>query len=288
MPADVAARLAALRSAENAIPETYKVYAPQARVYDPSEIKTTKNIPYGSHERQQIDIHTATWRRAPGKVPVIAVFHGGGLIGGMRANTVTVADYFASIGFVGVNAGYRLAPDSKWPEGARDVGAVVKWLHDHVADYGGDPEKIFLIGVSTGSLHSAMYVFQPELLPTGTPRVAGAILVSGPYSFDFSAPTKGELAYFGEDKARWPGMMVTGNVTRSDIPVLMTTAEWDDPRYLGPQADLYRELVEKHGARPRYRQSLGHTHVSQLLSIGTVDTSVSREILDFIARTLER
>jgi triacylglycerol lipase len=83
-------------------------------------------------------------------------------------------------------------------------------------------------------------------------------------------------------------MVVPGNVTRSDIPVLMTTAEWDDPRYLGPQADLYRELVEKHRARPRYRQSLGHNHVSQLLSVGTVDTSVSREILDFIERTVGR
>ena len=288
MPADVAARLAALKSAENANAETYKVYAPQARVYEASEIKATKNIAYGPHERQQIDIHTATVRRAPGKVPVVAVFHGGGLIGGSRANTVTVADYFASIGFVGVNAGYRLAPDSRWPEGARDIGAVVTWLHDHVAEYGGDPEKIFIVGVSTGSLHSAMYVFRPELLLAGTARAAGAILVSGPYSFDFSAPTKGELAYFGEDKARWPGMMVTGNVTRADIPVLMTTAEWDDPRYLGPQADLYKELVEKHGARPRYRQSLGHNHVSQLLSMGTVDTSVSREILDFIDRTVGR
>jgi acetyl esterase/lipase len=216
----------------------------------------------------------------------LAVFHGGGLIGGSRANTTTVADYFASIGFVGVNAGYRLAPDSKWPDGARDVGAVVTWLRDHAAEYGGDPAKIFIVGVSTGALHSATFVFRPDLLPPGTARPAGAILVSGPYTFDFSAPTKGELTYFGEDRTRWPQMVVPGNVTRSDIPVLMTTAEWDDPRYLGPQADLYRELVEKHQARPRYRQSLGHNHVSQLLSIGTVDTSVSREVLDFIDRTV--
>ena len=47
---------------------------------------------------------------------------------------------------------------------------------------------------------------------------------------------------------------------------------------------VFRELVVQHGARPRYRQSLGHTHTSQLLSVGTVDTSVSREILDFIDR----
>jgi hypothetical protein len=50
---------------------------------------------------------------------------------------------------------------------------------------------------------------------------------------------------------------------------------------------LFKELIEKN-ARPRYRQSLGHNHVSQLLSVGTADTSVSREILDFIDRTTRR
>jgi acetyl esterase/lipase len=287
MPADVAAQLMALRTAPDANAQTYKVYAPQPRVYEASEIKTTKNIPYGAHERQQIDVHTATLRRSPRPVPVVVVFHGGGLIGGSRANTTTVADYFASIGFVGVNAGYRLAPDSKWPDGARDVGAVVTWLRDHVGEYGGNPDQIFLVGISTGSLHAASYVFRPELLPPGTPRVAGAILASGPFTFDFAEPMKGELAYFGEDKSRWPQMVVTGNVTRADIPVLLTNAEWDDARYFSPVAQLYTELVEKHHARPRYRQSLGHNHVSQLLSVGTVDTSVSREILDFIDRTLQ-
>ena len=191
MPADVARQLADLKSAGNANAETYKVYASQPRIYEASEIKVAKNIAYGPHERQQIDVHTATLRRSPRPVPMIAVFHGGGLIGGSRANTTTVADYFASIGFVGVNAGYRLAPDSKWPEGARDVGAVVTWLRDHAKEYGGDPNQIFVVGVSTGSLHAATYVFRPELLPPGTARAAGAILVSGPYTFDFAAPTKG-------------------------------------------------------------------------------------------------
>jgi acetyl esterase/lipase len=282
MPADVATQLVKLT-----IPETYKLYASQPRVYEAAEIKVTKNIAYGAHERQRIDVHTATLRRAQRPVPMVVIFHGGGLIGGSRDNATTFADYFASIGFVGVNGGYRLAPDSKWPEGARDVGAVVTWLRDHAAEYGGDPAQIFVCGISTGALHTATYVFRPELLLPGTARPAGAIMISGPYTFDFSAPTKGELAYYGEDKARWPQMVVPGNVTRTDIPVLFTTAEWDDPHYFGPEAQLFAELLEKN-AHPRYRQSLGHNHVSQLLSVGTIDTSVSREILDFIDRTVRR
>ena len=114
------------------------------------------------------------------------------------------------------------------------------------------------------------------------------VLLSGPYSFDFASPSKGGLAYFGEDPKRWPEMVIPAHVTRADIPVLFTTAEWDNARYLWPHAAVYRELVEKHGARPRYKQSPGHNHSSQLLSVGTPDTSVSRELVDFIERTVKR
>jgi hypothetical protein len=48
---------------------------------------------------------------------------------------------------------------------------------------------------------------------------------------------------------------------------------------------LFEELVIGHGVVPRYLQTLGHNHLSQLLSLGTADTSVSTIIVDFIERT---
>jgi len=290
MPVDVARQLASFGTEFDGeiAGQTAKIYASQSRVYEANEIKVAKNLAYGPHERQQVDIHTATVRRSERPMAVVIVFHGGGLIGGSRTATANVADYFASLGYVGVNGGYRLAQDAKWPEGARDVGAAVTWLKNHAAEYGGDPERIFVVGLSTGAYHAATYVFRPELLLPGTARPAGAILLSGPYSFAFAAPSKGELVYFGEDPTRWPEMVIPGHVSRSDIPVLFTTAEWDNARYLWPQAAVYKELVEQHKARPRYRQSLGHNHSSQLLSVGTPDTSVSRELVDFIERAVRR
>jgi triacylglycerol lipase len=288
MPADVAAALAAFGHEfdGNIAQQTAALYAAQPHVYSAAELAVTKDLAYGSHERQRLDVYTRANRPAE-PVPVIVVFHGGGLIGGSRAATVNVAEYFASLGYVGVNGGYRLAPDAKWPEGARDVGSAVTWLRDHAADYGGDPAKIFVAGISTGALHAATYVFRAELVP-GAARPAGAILVSGPYTFDFAAAGRGELAYFGDDRARWPSMVVPGNVTRSDVPVLMTTAEWDNARYTNSYALLFHELVTEHGVVPRYSQSLGHNHSSQLLSVGTVDDSVSSLIVDFIERTARR
>ena len=289
MPPEVATALAAFgHEFDGAIAQqTAALYAPQPRVYEQAEITVTKDLAYGAHERQRVDIYTRV-RRPADAVPAIVVFHGGGLIGGSRAATANVAEYFASLGYVGVNGGYRLAPEAKWPDGARDVAGAVGYLRDHVAEYGGDPSRIFVAGISTGALHAATYVFRPELVPPDAARAAGAILVSGPYTFDFDAAGRGELAYFGEDPARWPGMVVNGNVTRADIPVLMTTAEWDNARYTKAYASLFHELVMEHGVTPRYLQSLGHNHSSQLLSAGTADRSVSGIIVDFIERTGSR
>jgi acetyl esterase/lipase len=289
MPLAVAAALAAFGHEFDGeiAQQTAALYATQPRVYEPAEITVEKDLAYGPHERQRVDIYTRT-RRPSEPVPAIVVFHGGGLIGGSRPATANVAEYFASLGYVGVNGGYRLAPDAKWPDGARDVAAAVTYLRDHVAAHGGDPNRIFVAGISTGALHAATYVFRPELVPADSARAAGAILVSGPYTFDFEAAGRGELAYFGEDRARWPEMVVNGNVTRADIPVLMTTAEWDNARYTKAYAGLFHELVTKHGVTPRYHQSLGHNHSSQLLSAGTADSSVSGIIVDFIERTGRR
>jgi acetyl esterase/lipase len=289
MPAELASALAAFgHEFDGAIAQqTAALYAPQPRVYEPAEITVAKDLAYGPHERQRLDVYTRV-RRPAEPVPAVVVFHGGGLIGGSRGTTANVAEYFASLGYVGVNGGYRLAPEAKWPEGARDVAAAVTYLRDHVAEHGGDPNRIYVAGISTGALHAATYVFRPELVPADAARAAGAILVSGPYTFDFAAAGRGELAYFGEDRSRWPEMVVNGNVTRADIPVLMTTAEWDNARYTKAFGGLYHELVTEHGVTPRYLQSLGHNHSSQLLSVGTADRSVSRTIVDFIERTGER
>jgi hypothetical protein len=188
-----------------------------------------KDLAYGPHERQHVDIYTRA-RRPAEPVPAIVVFHGGGLIGGNRGATANVAEYFASLGYVGVNGGYRLAPEAKWPEGARDVAAAVTYLRDHVAEYGGDPNRIFVAGISTGaSARGDVRVPVPSSCrptrraPRRDPRLRSLYV-----RLRCGRPRRARL--FREDRARWPDMVVNGNVTRTDIPVL------DDDGRMGQRA----------------------------------------------------
>ena len=122
MPADVAKQLASFGTEFDGgiAGQTAEIYASQPASPNRAKSRSRRTLPT-AHERQQVDIHTATVRRSDRPMPVVVVFHGGGLIGGSRAATTNVADYFASLGYVGVNGAYRLAPESKWPEGARDA-----------------------------------------------------------------------------------------------------------------------------------------------------------------------
>jgi acetyl esterase/lipase len=287
IPAEAAAELDRFGRAFNGeiARRTRELLARVPKTYSPEEIAADRDIAYGPDPAQQLDVYTATIRARSGPVPAVIILHGGGLIGGSRTDTANAAEYLASVGFVGVNMTYRRAQAAPWPEGGRDVAAAVSWLYGHADRYGADPARIFVMGLSTGALHAATYVFRPELMPAGTPRVAGAMLLSGPYTFDFEHPTEGETLYFGTDASRYGERVIIGNVSATDIPVLLTTAEYDVDRYTGPFAALLHELATVHGVAPRYAQNLGHNHVSQVSAIGTSDTTVSGLLVDFIEHT---
>ena len=64
-------------------------------------------------------------------------------------------------GFVGVNATYRLAPQSPYPAGAEDLADIVAWVASQIGERGGDPARIYLMGHSAGAIHVANYVSHP-------------------------------------------------------------------------------------------------------------------------------
>ncbi|MCZ0951817.1 MAG: alpha/beta hydrolase fold domain-containing protein [Rhodospirillaceae bacterium] len=282
MPADLAAAIRRVTEQGGAAAETSELYADRPRTYDLDEIEVVSNIAYGPHERNLLDVHTDTRRNDDDPKPVVMYFHGGGFVRGNKDGNRNVADYFASLGLVGVNATYRLVPEAKWPDGANDVGNAVAWVKDNIAGYGGDPEKIFVIGKSAAAAHAATYVFRPEVLEPGIPAAAGVILISGGYGADTDRASGARLDYFGEDLSRWPHISTINNVERTDIPVMFTISEFDNPGTEESMVQLVAEVTAKSGSMPRVVQLISHNHYSPNPSIGTQDTQVSAAILQFV------
>ena len=149
--------------------------------------------------------------------PVLVWVHGGGWRTGDKANQVRdKVRLAAEHGWVLVSVNYRLTDPTSptpvvYPTHNEDVAAAIAWVHDHVADYGGDPSRIAILGHSAGaqivaSIATDEHYLEAHGLALSDLRCAGALDTEG---FDVaSRATRGlgaalYRAAFGDDPATW-------------------------------------------------------------------------------------
>lgn len=84
--------------------------------------------------------------------PTIIWFHGGGLSGGRRE----IPEALKGHGMAVVGVEYRLVPQVKVADCVADAAAAAAWVVEHIASYGGDPERIFVAGHSAGGYLTSM------------------------------------------------------------------------------------------------------------------------------------
>ncbi|MEM1208233.1 MAG: alpha/beta hydrolase fold domain-containing protein [Planctomycetota bacterium] len=84
--------------------------------------------------------------------PTVVFFHAGGLMGGEKF----IPGELKRQGIGVVSANYRLSPSAQAPAYIEDAAAAVAWTLDHIAEYGGDPDRVFVTGASAGGYLAAM------------------------------------------------------------------------------------------------------------------------------------
>jgi len=126
-------------------------------------------------------------------LPSLVIVHGGGWTsGGRQADHVQrIAEWFAKRGVIAVPLDCRLVPEVSLYDMVRDVADGVAWVHRHVAEYGGDPQRIFLLGHSSGAHLNALLACDRQYLDAlAVPREvpAGVVAIAGIY--DLRDPRK--------------------------------------------------------------------------------------------------
>lgn len=244
-----------------------------------------RDIAYGPHERHRLDIFTSA---DDGERPVLVYVHGGGFIGGDKQHPNTpfydnVAGWAVRQGFIGVTITYRLAPAHPWPAGAEDVAAAVAWLRRNIAQYGGSPRRIFIMGQSAGAAHVASYLAMEEL-HDARPPVAGAMMFSGLY--DVPSIEKGplELHYYGSDAGLAEQQSSLAGLIASEVPMLFTVAEHDPLNFQTQAAVLVSRWFAAKKALPRMLYLPDANHMSAALGIGGSDDFLAEELAAFVNR----
>jgi triacylglycerol lipase len=269
---------------------TYAIYQPLQERAPKDGVAITKDIAYGEDARQRIDIFAPAQK--PAKAPVVVYVHGGGYIAGERSPLPgliydNVPTFFARNGVIGINATYRLAPEHKWPSGAADVGKIVEWLQANIASYGGDPERIFLLGQSAGATHVATWTFVPEVHGSKGPRIAGSMLLSGVYApqnaeYSPDRPAGNSIAYYGEDDSKWEAMSPLNHVKPGHPPILIGVTEFDPYPLAWPTAALTAALVKCDKKMPWFVFGKDHNHVSPAMQINGETDDIGPELLAFV------
>jgi acetyl esterase/lipase len=144
----------------------------------------TSAIAYGDGPRQKLDIYPA----APeAKQPVIVFLYGGAWNSGRRQDYAWAARALAAKGFVVVVPDYRLAPADPFPAFVDDAAAAAVWAHRNVARFGGDPDRMVLMGHSAGAHIAMMVALDRRFLARGdvpASAIRGVVGLAGPYKFD--------------------------------------------------------------------------------------------------------
>ena len=115
--------------------------------------------------------------------PVLLYIHGGAYMTGSNTDTSTDGEAYANHGIITVAINYRLGPWSNvYGDGYEgnlaltDQLTAIRWVKDNIADYGGDPNKITIMGESAGAM-SVQNLLMTPLMEDGL--IAGAIMMSG-------------------------------------------------------------------------------------------------------------
>ena len=127
-----------------------------------------RNRAYGEGPRRNLDVYHR--RDRPTGVPVVLHFHGGGFhSGNKRREARPLIGHLVTRGMVCASANYRLRPHVGYDEQLADALAAIEWVRSHARDYGGDPERIFLVGGSSGAYLSV------DAVNAGANGVAGIV-----------------------------------------------------------------------------------------------------------------
>ncbi|AHJ99597.1 alpha/beta hydrolase [Hymenobacter swuensis] len=268
----------------------YAVARPSRRTTDVRYVPATDSA-YHS-ERHQLDVY-APKAAAPALRPVVVFIHGGNWDSGSKEFYSFIGRRLAKQGVVAVILNYRLAPQVRVPQMADDCARAVIWTTEHIREFGGDPQRIFVMGHSAGGGLAALLAADDALFQRrGLARnpVRGAVLddPAGLDMYDYlrrmQYPNDAQyLVPFGKDPAAWKRMSALYHLTAHTPPVVMLIGGETYPSISSSSA-RFRQRLTALGHAPRYTVLPGKKHIPMVLQLYWQRNIVYQQLLSLVGQ----
>ncbi|HEX4055537.1 MAG TPA: alpha/beta hydrolase [Tepidisphaeraceae bacterium] len=226
----------------------------------------TSNLPYANLPRQKLDVYVP--RHAKSNTPTVVFFYGGDWQNGNKTDYRFVAQAITSKGFIAVLPDYRLYPSVTFPAFVNDAALAVRWVHDHITKFGGDPRLVFLAGHSAGAHIVALLTLDKRYLQhVGLHRnvIRATAGLSGPYDFVPSPPDRGVFSMPLTDTTPPPDIEPINFVDGSAPPMLLIQG-LADPTVNPSNATELAAKIRAAGGTVRCITYPGVGHVAVVLS----------------------
>jgi len=209
------------------------------------DLTRTENVAYGDNPRQQLDIYVQAGKPDTPRA-VVVFFYGGSWNDGSRSDYRFVGAALAARGYIAVLPDYRVYPEVRYPGFVEDSARAVAWTLQHIAGYGGDLQRVFVMGHSAGAYNAAMVALDGRWLkPYGASpaQLRGFIGLAGPYDFlPIENPDVKPVFWFPDSP---PDSQPIHHVTRAAPPALLIASHRDKlveaDRNTGGLATLLRQ-----------------------------------------------
>ncbi|WP_334191446.1 alpha/beta hydrolase [Pararhodobacter sp.] len=148
------------------------------------------DIAYGPDPLQRLDIWAPKPAGAPAGLPVLVFFHGGNFTHGYKEWCAFMAPAITAFPALLVAAGYRHAPGTSYRAIIGDGLAALKLVSDRIAEWGGDPRRVWLGGHSAGAQMVCEIALDHERRAAaglGDEAFRGVFPISGNYRRSLSA-----------------------------------------------------------------------------------------------------
>ena len=187
---------------------------------DPMQLDIFGDMAFRGAGRSEDCLYLNIWTTAAttaDNLPVLIYFNGGGLMAGSGSEPRYDGSAMAKQGVIGVTANYRegvfgyfahpeltAASDYKGSGnyGFLDQVAAIKWVKENIAAFGGDPNRITIVGESAGSFSVSLLMCSP----LSKDLIAGAMLSSGAEVMPNKPATLAEAEAAGIDALKGAGI----------------------------------------------------------------------------------
>jgi len=244
-----------------------------------------ERIAYGPAEIERLDIYRS--RRVP--APIFVFIHGGAWRSGRSKDFAVPAEMLLRAG------AHYVVPEFAWVQDvsgnlmvlADQVRRAVAWVHENIARFGGDPNRLYIGGQSSGGHLAAVALTTDWQCQFGLPAdiIKGGICISGMYDLT-PVRLSARSRYVEFDDATIASLSPIRHLDRLQAPLIVAYGTRETPEFQRQNRE-FAAAVEAAGKKVRLLVGEHYNHFELPETLGNPYGLLGRAALDLMGLTTE-